>query len=73
MDNLKTLLGNTFKQKVSCDCSYPVSGPVGFGDYITESVLGIIEYNNGLYRSTVPSNTGSTFTDIVIEIEAQGA
>lgn len=73
MDNLKTLLGNTFKQKVSCDCSYPVSGPVGFGDYITESVLGIIEYNNGLYRSTVPSNTGITFTDIVIEIEAQGA
>lgn len=73
MDNLKTLLGNTFKQKVSCDCSYPVSGPVGFGDYITESVLGIIEYNNGLYRSTVASNTGITFTDIVIEIEAQGA
>lgn len=72
MDDLKTLLGNTFKQKVSCDCSYPVSGPVGFGDYITESVLGIIEYNNGLYRSTVPSNTGITFTDIVIEIEAQG-
>lgn len=73
MDDLKTLLGNTFKQKVSCDCSYPVAGPVGFGDYITESVLGIIEYNNGLYRSTVPSNTGITFTDIVIEIEAQGA
>lgn len=73
MDNLKTLLGNTFKQKVSCDCSYPVAGPVGFGDYITESVLGIIEYNNGLYRSTVASNTGITFTDIVIEIEAQGA
>lgn len=73
MDDLKTLLGDTFTQKVSCDCSYPISGHVGFGDYITESVLGIIEYNNAPYRATVPSNAGITFTDIVVEIEAQGA